>query len=179
MSRESVGRIVTFQVTLAERWIRESNAVPPRFQFIGYFMAFNALYWLWGMLDNVTKDGEFGRVEHLVTKFDKNSAKRVVEEHAKYIDFLVNDRPPIRSMGTRSRTSEQGDDSDGRKFVERMRNGDPKKRLKGLAGALYLIRCNLVHGAKGPEEGLLVRSAPPMLTLAETCVDYTKHRPPQ
>ena len=153
MSRESVGRIVDFQVKLADRWIDESNDVPPRFQFIGYFMAFNALYWLWGMLDNVTKDGEFGRVEHLVAKLNKKTATRVVEEHANYIDFLVRGRPPIRSMGTRTRTDEQGDDGDGQAHVERMDNGDPKKRLKGLAGALYLIpTCNLVHGAKGPGE---------------------------
>lgn len=176
-------RLVDFQLKVADGWIRESNVVPMRFQFIGYFMAFNALYWLWSRIDNVTKPPlGIREIEHLVGKVgeNKNTATGIIKNNAEFVRLLAEDeeRGPIRSMNTRGVNDDLGDDTEGRKQVARMLKGDPRAQLKGLAVALYLIRCNLVHGSKLAEEKLPEMGVAPLLELTTACLDYTKANRP-
>lgn len=53
-------RLKAFQLGVANKWIEVAAASEraPVFQFVAYFAAFNALYWLWGELDGRSEKAE-------------------------------------------------------------------------------------------------------------------------
>jgi hypothetical protein len=181
MPRE-VEEIVRFQIEVADGWIRESReeSAHPRLRFIGYFMAFNALYWLWGMLEG-THQSEVARIQALVEELGLDTANRILSRHSSFMGFLIS-RGPIRRMDKRSRTSAAGHPGDGTRFLALLQDRAPTTKLKGLASILYLIRCNLVHGSKvAHAEGadLVRQSIPPLRSIAEACLEYSRNRPPR
>lgn len=210
--------IIEFQILVAQGWIDDAATIEdrPQFQFVGYFAALNALYWLWGMLDGCEKfspverdrvtaaleripEGDLSQdlrsrmfgglgglrnetalLHHLVQKLDPTVARHVLRAHRDYIDFLlVERRRPIHRMDGRSRTESVGDPTEGKKYLRWLgdENADDAKKLKALAGILYLIRCNLVHGSKVAQvedRGLLGRSVSPLRSITEAALEYTR-----
>jgi hypothetical protein len=171
--------VVLFQIRVAEGWIYESkkDVAHPRFQFAGYFMAFNAIYWLWGMLHGLPHN-EVARIQALMERLGAEAASDILSKQAAYIQFLI-DRGPIQRMDRRSRTSAAGHTGDGSRYLALLREQAATTRLKGLASILYLIRCNLVHGSKVPQDDLPLRSVPALRSIAEAGLHYTRRHVPR
>src|SRR2546422_10171679 len=95
--------LVAFQIHVAERWIdaarqlRDRGCAMPEFEFVAHFGAFNALYWLWGVVadEQAFTAVEFRCVETALAEVPESLRKRVTDrmrgpvgEH-KLIDRLV------------------------------------------------------------------------------------------
>jgi len=174
-----VQQIVGFQIQVAEGWIRESESrdVHPRFKFLGYFMAFNALYWLWGIFDG-GHASEVVRIQRLVGRLGMNATKDILARHDDYIRFLTA-RDPLLRMDARSRTSTTGSPGKGEEYLALLQDRTASTKLQGLASILYLIRCNLMHGSKTPGEALIEESVPALRSITKACLAYTQHKPPK
>lgn len=208
-----IDEIIEFQIRVSHGWLNEGLAVGarPSFEFVAYFSAVNALYWLWGVLDGqqafTTEErahveellqaapkelrskilgrlgglrNEAALMQALVGKFHPETAKRIVAEHEGYLRFLVEERRrPIHRMDARSVSNGNGDPSEGQKYLRWLSapDSDASKKLKALAGVLYLIRCNLIHGSKVAhveDGGLVGRSVPLLRSIAEASLEYTQ-----
>ncbi len=209
----AVEEIIEFQIQVAQEWIEEVLGLEghPRLQFVGYFAALNALYWLWAMVDEretlspeerdtvttaleqITEAklprelrkkmygglrNEVVLLQALVEKLGGELAARIVSQHDEYIRFLLVERKrPIHRMDKRSRTDAVGDPNEGKKYFGWLRDSNAEKKLKALASVLYLIRSNLVHGSKVAsveDTDLVGRSVPPLRSIAEASLEYTR-----
>lgn len=79
--------LVEFQLQVAARWISAARQLPAQaeqsshFEFVAYFAAFNALYWLWGEVGNAQSFTEDERraVEGALVDLPDQLRKRVVD----------------------------------------------------------------------------------------------------
>jgi len=144
-------------------WIKEGKKESPggKFRFIAFFLAFNALYWLQWMRDGSKKESELTQIQRLVGKLDASTAKSILAKHRDYVGDMVK-RAAIRDMKSRTGTNEFGSADKAEAWRKRLAiaDGDPIEKLKALAGILYSIRCNLMHGSKASDESLLRRARP-------------------
>lgn len=77
------------------------------------------------------------------------------------VEFLL-EREPVERMERRQRDVRKGDPEAGASYKRKL--AEPAKRLDGLVGILYIVRCNLVHGNKEAlrdEETELLRKCSP------------------
>lgn len=209
-----------FQLGVASRWLddaRRANGVPS-FEFVAYFSALNALYWLWGMAEGrtaftdeersriesaleipeVTYDlrsrvgdklrglrSERALIEQAVEQLGEEKAKQILEAHADFIRYLCEERlRPIHRMDVRSRDNTVGDERMGKAYLETLKSSQASdtKKIKALAGTLYLIRCNLVHGSKvmdAEDQDLVQRAVPPLRSITEAVLNHTEHARPR
>ena len=212
--RGPLQEVAAFQTGVARHWIERADEVRGKhaFEFVAYFSALNALYWLWGLLDELEastpeernaveralKDGnvpaplasrvlnglrgmkgESRLLANLVSNMPEASATTFVREHAGFMRHLT-ERGPIREMGRRSRSDAVLDDKTGRQLHRKLTaENSSSVRVQAVAGILYLIRCNLVHGSKisdALDGELLSLSVQPLRTLAEWAYNLTEAR---
>lgn len=109
------------------------------------WMAFNAIYG--GEPDDRERDRVMSAVRRFVTE---PRATRILQQCAEAIERIAA-LPP----------GDMRRDRDDPRFREQSRRciamyralkGRPIERLSGVAGMLYQVRCNLVHGSKDPED---------------------------
>src|SRR3970040_2304520 len=83
----------TFQCNIAKRWKQRGDHSPDLFsKFFFYFAGFNALYFLWGKIDDVRNQqgqpaGKEKQIHNLMGKFSKTHAEKflkLLEETVKY-----------------------------------------------------------------------------------------------
>src|SRR6266852_8595763 len=88
-------RLKDFQLGVATKWIdvaaSERTSI---FQFVAYFAAFNALYWLWGEVDG-RPPSEKERITNLVGKLNPLIPD---DEQVKACIRNLRERGPIRDM---------------------------------------------------------------------------------
>jgi hypothetical protein len=132
------------------------------------------------VLDNLDPGprGEARLLQDLVGRFRDNVAHGILADAAvaQSIAFFKA-RLPVRRMDKRGRNVD-GDPSDGKRYQKRLQDdGGAVAHLQALAGIIYLVRCNLVHGSKvvdGLDEELLSHSTPPLRLLATEAKDFTE-----
>ena len=212
-----------YQCEVAKLWIDRAVAVgrarslryTADFEFVAYFAAFNALYWLHSLLvapETFTREerrqvesaleagkvpdslqdrvleklqptmGEEKQIRHLVGMLPEEFAAEMVEKHKEYIEYL-GWWGPVRRMGKRTLTRHVGEEREGLKHFTCLRDDTKaaRERLQAMAGVLYLIRCNLVHGSKGisgTDQDLLERSVGPLGDIAIEALKLTKRLAP-
>jgi len=171
--------VLEFQLQVAEKWIDQASKLQPgspHFEFVAYFAALNALYWLWAFADGSEGGKELDQLFKLIGKLDRRAAEAILEDRdVKHSIAYFCERQPIRDMRHR-RKGAAGDDGRGLGFKGLLCTGRPLERLQGLAGVLYLVRCNLVHGSKdfdGLDRTLLERSISPVRRIAIAAKEMT------
>jgi hypothetical protein len=118
------------------------------------------------------------QIEHLVGILPGEFAARMLETHQGYVEYL-DERGTVRRMGKRTLKRFVGEEKDGAKHLNCLRDGTRAagERLQAMAGILYLIRCNLFHGSKGDEgtdQKLLEHSVAPLGDIAMEALNLTK-----
>jgi hypothetical protein len=113
-------------------------------EFSGLWMAFNALYG--GEPDTRERARVMGCIRRTLSEA---AALRVLRAATKHIDtildlppgnmFLERHHPNFRAASMRCAA------------LYRNRKESARGRLAGVAGALYQVRCNLIHGSKDPD----------------------------
>lgn len=212
MANTALDEIVTFQVNVARHWLQGADEVrgQPPFEFVALFAAFNALYWVWGLIDaqqaytpeerESVREALKGRVsdtlaqrvlgglggmkneakliDHLVAKLPASFAPSFMTEHAEFARHLVK-RGAIARMDKRTPADSVGDPQSGDALLRKLsaQSSSPEIRVQAIAGILYLIRCNLVHGSKisdATDRDLLALSVPPLRSLALAALHATR-----
>ena len=157
-----------FQINVAKRWYeRGLNSKDNFAKFFFYFAGFNALYFLWGRVDDVRNQqdkpaGEEKQIHNLLKKFNSDEANEILTEVKVIVDYLQH-RRPIQRMDIRDIDRQiNGCDTEGKKWQSKLIKSElPEKKLLALGSILYLIRSNLVHGSKaesGDDEKIIDNS---------------------
>lgn len=186
--RRNADSIVAFQLDAANEWIAAARRISQpgdnKLQFIAYFTALNALYWLWGRLDNV-ESPEIEVVQHLIERLGERTAKRIVRDERviSFVSYLRRpERGPVRSMQTRTRDDPLGSSVQGSRYHEQLNSGRALTRLKALAAILYLVRCNIVHGSKRwtqTDNDLATNGLPVLQLIVEEAFRFSEATPPR
>jgi len=109
------------------------------------WIAFNAIYG--GEPDDRERDRVMGAIRHFVTE---PSATRILKQCGDAIERIAA-LPPgdMRQDRHDQRFREQSQRCIAMYRAPKQR---PVERLSAVAGMLYQVRCNLVHGSKDPED---------------------------
>ena len=102
----------------------------------------------------------------MVESIGEPEATPLLESQNDCVRYLV-DRGPVYRMDGRTRTKTAGSPRDGRRHLATLvdPSASAAKKAAAMAGILYLIRCNLVHGSKSMsvDDGTLMRRTVPAL----------------
>jgi hypothetical protein len=168
--------LATFQTNIAKRWLERGHSSADAFaKFFFYFAGFNALYFLWGKVDDVRNQrgepaGEEKQVENLVRKLRSDDVKELVTALNRTVRFF-EERSPIQRMDRRGpKNPIDGETTEGKKWRERLRHEELPERLVALGSILYLVRSNLVHGSKvdsGDDQDIVDHAVPAVKLLLE------------
>jgi hypothetical protein len=131
-----------------------------------------------------TSEGKM--IAAVVQRLGPDAAAGVLHESADFITYLRAERQrPIHRMDKRSAKDSVGDPREGQRHLRVLGEEAASSidKVKAVAGALYLIRCNLVHGSKvmhvEREEHVLVRRALPALrSLTRAVVEHCERNRP-
>ncbi len=120
--------------------------MPPEWrEFVTLWVAYNALYG--GELDQRERARAMNTVRRYISATD---AKHLLKRHAASIARIIGVPPGdmrLDSWDPRFRAA-----SERCAQLVRGRHEAPRGRLAGVAGMLYQVRCDVVHGAKDPDE---------------------------
>ena len=137
-------------------------AAPPEWQdFTSLWMAFNALY------GGEPDERERARVMAAVRRhLAEHAARAVLRGAAAAIERIVAIPPGSMAMEYWHPAFRRA----SRRLVRvyRTRSASPVAKLAAVAGILYQIRCNLIHGSKdpnNPRDRMLVRESVRVLSL--------------
>jgi hypothetical protein len=168
--------LATFQTNIAKRWLERGHSSADVFaKFFFYFAGLNALYFLWGKIDDVRNQqgqpaGEEKQVENLVRKLRSDDVEEVITALNQTVRFF-EERSPIQRMDRRGpKNPIDGDMAEGRRWRERLREEELLERLVALGSILYLVRSNLVHGSKidsGDDQDVIQHAVPAVKLLLE------------
>ena len=180
------GDIANYQLQVLDLWVKLAIEKPPlAFQFVAYFSALNAIYWLWDSIDTAQralngdaplKRSELRQIQFLIDQLQRDAVEQLLNnpEISATVEYFVSTRLAIRNMKERQKSQ----DGKSTKWKEELAASiEPHPRLKALASILYQVRCNLVHGSKyvtGPDDQLLERCIPALRELARAARDYTE-----
>jgi hypothetical protein len=133
---------------LVRAWCREADqldAVNPTWSsFVARWMAFNAFY---NLLDSKR---ELDRVKQAITVFlTPRDCTSILKRVGPELDFLAMKPPGDDRLS--SDDPAYREESTANLRVARDESKTAEARLSALFGAIYLVRCNLVHGNKHPE----------------------------
>jgi hypothetical protein len=105
-------------------------------------------------------------IDALLRELSTRAVENLDTQSATAVRTLLRDKPQgLRNLDRRTHDPD-GERNDGREANELMRSTDARDRSRGLAKAMYLIRCNLVHGSKHfVEERSLVEAVTPSMGL--------------
>lgn len=175
--------LATFQLNVARRWLTRGSYAGEIFaQFFFYFAGFNAIYFLWGKVDDVRNQqgqpaGEEKQIHNLLKKFTPTDAQRLLGELESTVRYFRK-RRPIQRMDRRGAESPiDGETVEGMKWRRRLQEAEPVQRLIALGSILYLVRSNLVHGSKmeaGDDEAVIRHAVPAVKLLLEHSVVVTE-----
>jgi hypothetical protein len=176
-------QLATFQVNIAQRWLERGHSSPDVYtKFFFYFAGFNALYFLWGKVDDVRNQqgqpaGEEKQVENLIRKFRSSDVAEMVAALKQTMRFF-QDRSPIQRMDRRGpRNPIEGEVAEGKRWRDRLGQEKLLERLVALGSILYLVRSNLVHGSKmdsGDDQDVIQHAVPPVKLLLEKSLIITE-----
>lgn len=168
--------LLSFQLNIAERWYDKGNKTDDIFaQFFFYFSGFNALYYLWRIIDTLKIRDEKEHIANLVNKIVVDRSYDIWERLTKCIEYF-KERRPVQRMDRRLGPFE-GNPNDGNIFKQDLIEGSSEEKLIALAKILYLVRCNLVHGSKsesGDDYEIIEKSIPPLRVFLEESIAYTR-----
>ena len=169
---------MSFQLNAADKWLERAQKTGDVYaQFLLYFTGFNALFFLWGKIDGIVHDPD--QITNLLKKFGENMAQQILDQSKTSLDYFLR-REPVARMKTRTCQRLEGyDKSQGQKWKKQLdRNQSAVKRLVALGQIVYLVRCNLIHGSKVPEEDTETVSSclGPLKLVLENSIAYTTTR---
>lgn len=148
---ETCKELVDFQLRAARVWRdRGALASDDYAKFFFYFSGFNALFFLWGRIDNVKRrDSE--ELNHILDKFDETKAREIlgkVQSSVKYFSL----REPVAKMNSRTCKNPYGSKEEGTicKSILVDNTKSARERLLSLGRMIYLVRSNLIHGSRVP-----------------------------
>jgi hypothetical protein len=175
--------LVEFQMKVAERWLKRGLSSADEFaQFFFFFAGFNALYFLWGTIDDVRTDrgkraGEEKQIHNLLGKFHAVDAGQILSDLSDTVTFF-RERSPIQRMGLRDvQQQSKGGVDEGTKWRDQLGDKDERRRLLALGSILYLVRSNLVHGSKtdlGDDHVVIQEAVPAVRLLLERSLRIPK-----
>ncbi|MDA2919344.1 hypothetical protein MYX76_07630 [Desulfobacterota bacterium AH_259_B03_O07] len=184
--------LVRFQIDISKRWLKRGREAEDVFtKFFFFFAGFNALYFLWGKMDELKNRegdpaGEVKQIENLLGKFEGKEAQHILETLSSYVDYFCK-RSPVQRMDKRTDKSQhEGDPSEGKKWRRKLSEASsPLDRLVALGEILYLVRSNLVHGSKkggddnpGDDREIIESSVYPLELLLNKTISLTKSKCP-
>ncbi|HEX2986935.1 MAG TPA: hypothetical protein VHS06_02035 [Chloroflexota bacterium] len=179
--------LIVFQLNNADHWLSRGQSSDDSFaQFFFYFAGFNALYFLWKIVDNLDarREGrrtpEIEQIDNLLSKLNDDEAARILSGASRSVAFFS--KRPIQQM--ENRTPLVPGQGEQRKGIERCQQlGDttatPVDRVTALGRILYLVRCNLVHGGKadrGDDEHVIEKAVPALKALLTASVELTRRK---
>ena len=176
-----------FQMNVAKRWRERGQdyKVDPYGQFFFYFAGFNALYFLWGRIDDVRNSkgepaGEEKQIEYVLRKLEESEAERILKIMAPTVAYFIQ-RPPVQRMNKRNAESQTlGDKKEGKKWRNKLSGSASSiEKLVALGHILYLVRSNLVHGSKalsGDDKDIIENSVPALKEILNCIIDITRQR---
>lgn len=162
--------LLDFQTNIASRWLKRGTQIDDPFaKFLFFFAGFNAIYFLWTVIDDVDK-GEGHQIRNVVDRLGERVAADVLRGLEREVGYFC-ERRPVERMDRRGADPTRGEHGEGRRHREILKTSDaPLKRLNALAQILYLVRSNLAHGSKG-ESGddleVVAKSIPALQLLLE------------
>lgn len=168
-----------YQLKIAKRWLEKGNEAEDIFaRFFFYFSGFNALYFLWRMIDNPGSSEKL-HIRNLLRKVDQEKAQEILDRLNVSITYFC-ERPPIQQMIKRDVNSQKtGEEEEGQKWKTILldANQSSLERVVALGMILYLVRCNLVHGSKtesGDDRRIIKNSIEPLKVLLEESIHITE-----
>ncbi|HEY9246214.1 MAG TPA: hypothetical protein VIO11_05135 [Candidatus Methanoperedens sp.] len=178
------------QVDIAERWLTRGNKIDGDIyaKFFFYFAGFNALYFLWGIVNEISgsRPRQQDLIENLLCQFGDTKAKEILDKVKNDVDYFRN-RNPIQAMIKRKSDKKflEGDQKEGKDYQDTLNNESKtaSQRLVAFAKILYLVRSNLVHGSKraevsGDDETIIAKSIKPMEIFLTEAIEWTKGQCP-
>ncbi len=177
------------QVDIAERWLTRGNEMDGDIysKFFFYFAGFNALYFLWGIVNEIngSRPRQQDLIENLLGQFGDTKAEEILGKVKSEVDHFRN-RNPIQAMINRKpdRRFLEGDQKEGKEYQDILSNVSltASQRLIAFAKILYLVRSNLVHGSKrakdsGDDETIIAKSIKPLEIFLTESISWTKQCP--
>jgi hypothetical protein len=171
--------IIAFQYNIAERWLKRGRqSSDPFAQFSFYFAGFNALYFLWKIVDHI-ETGEGTQIDNLLRKLDDDVAAGVLDTASSSVAFFIK-REPIQRMDKRTPQSPYtGERREGTKWRHKLADttSTPVDRVVALGQILYLVRSNLVHGSKaesGDDEAIVSHAVAAVEAVLAASVEFTR-----
>jgi hypothetical protein len=181
---EKCPELMELQLRLARSWRDKAARTNDVFaQFLFLYTGFNALYFAWSKADNLMNDegkepGEHRQIKHLLEKVAPEYADAVLGSVVSEIRYFTEEREPIQRMDKRTCANPLGNTTEGRKAQGQLKYGGGNvEKLVALGKIVYLIRCNLVHGAKdgsGDDETVINKAIGPLSHILEAAIDYTQ-----
>lgn len=178
------------QVYIAERWLTRGNKIDGDIyaKFFFYFAGFNALYFLWGIVNKIngSRPRQQDLIENLLAQFGDEKAEGILDKVKTEVIYFRN-RNPIQAMNKRKNDKKflEGDQEEGKKYRETLNNErlTASEQLVAFAKILYLVRSNLVHGSKeaknsGDDEKIIASSIKPMEIFLTEAILWTKGQCP-
>ncbi len=180
------------QVDIAERWLKRGDMTRDGYaKFFFYFAGFNALYFLWGKVNKVTKingsiPSQQDIIENILGQFGDEKAEEILGKVKTEVNYFRN-RNPIQAMIERRPDKKflEGNQNNGKEYRDILNNEKltASKRLEAFAKILYLVRSNLVHGSKraedsGDDEKIIASSIKPLEIFLTEAVSWTKGQCP-
>lgn len=179
--------LIEYQLKIAQRWQKRGNEIEEDVfaKFFFYFAGFNAIYFLWSIIDRRSQHEEEDHIKNILEKIDETKAKEVFDKVKAGIDYFCK-RPPIQRMKKRTCNSpHEGDKNKGveQKKVIQDTNKNVSEKIIALGKILYYVRCNLVHGSKeisgsGDDFEIIKNSIIPLSVFLDEAISWTKQQYP-
>ncbi len=180
--------LIRVQIEIADRWLNRGRSANDEFaKFFFLFSGFNALYFLWSVIENLRNErgerpNEGRQIESLLRKFKEEEASEIIDKLSQGARYFC-ERNPIQRMDKRSKGNlNEGDPEEGKKWQRQLREDSSSlDRLGALGEILYLVRSNLVHGSKsvsGDDKEIITASILPLEVFLEKGITMTKSKCP-
>jgi hypothetical protein len=174
-------KLIEFQLKIAQRWQKRGNEIEKDIfaKFFFYFAGFNAIYFLWSIIDDLGQSREANHIKNLLEKIDETKVQKVFDKVKDSIDYFCK-RRPIQQMIKRTCNSPyKGDETKGDelKKVLQDKNKNASEKIVALGIILYFVRCNLVHGSKeesGDDYEIIKKSIKPLSVFLEEAISWTR-----
>jgi hypothetical protein len=169
----NLDRLRNFQTNIAGAWQdrgRNSNDHVAKFLF--YFAGLNAVYFFRKLQLGIRESNELKDIERLLELLSDEDALAVLDSCPEEVRFFQT--ITITRMDKRSVNRLEGDAAAGVVRRQALIDGPTAHaRLMALAGIVYQVRCNLVHGSKAHDglDGEIIRECiKPLELILENCL---------
>jgi len=172
--------LMSFQLIAAKSWLQRAKKSKDVYtRFLLYFSGFNALFLLWSKIDHHDSKHDYEQITNLILKFEESTAQHMLDQSKTSLNYFRKRKPVARMIARTCQEPEKYDESYGRKWKQQLdeSNQSAVERLVALGQIIYLVRCNLIHGSKVPEDDELTvsKSLKPLKLLLENSIKFTKN----